>query len=66
MPRETLPTRQYRLMRGPVGGWRVLITYGLLDTAYLAGGRVWLKQAEARAAAKEHAERGGVRPIILT
>ena len=62
---QTNPTKQYRLMRW-AGGWQVLITHEFLDTEYLAGGRVFAKQAEARAYAKAHAERTGVRAIILT
>ena len=63
---QTNPTKQYRLMRAGPTGWRVLITHGLMDTEYLAGGRVFGKQNEARAYAKAHAERTGVKGIILT
>ena len=63
---QNVPTKQYRLMRAGAKGWRVLITHGFLDTEYLAGGRVFDKQAEARAYAKAHAERTGVKGIILT
>lgn len=60
-----METRQYRLTRHPAG-WQVIVTYGLLDTALLGAGRVWRLQSEARKAAREHAERAGVKPIILT
>jgi hypothetical protein len=60
-----MQTKQYRLVRRGAG-WSVLVTHGLLDTEYIGGGRVWAKQAEARAYAKAHAERTGVKPIILT
>lgn len=59
------PSKQYRIMR-EAGGYRVIVTHGFMDTEHIAGGRVWKKQAEARAAAKAHAERTGVTAIILT
>lgn len=69
-------TKQYRLERvfgqrkangdWPTVGWKANVTHGLMDVEYLGGGRVWEKQAQARAAAKEHAARTGVTPIILT
>lgn len=62
-----MESKQYRLTRR-IGssGWRVLVTYGLMDVEFLGGGRVWKTQAEARTAAKAHAEKRGVKPIILT
>jgi hypothetical protein len=58
-----MQTKQYRLMKA-AGGYRVLVTHGFMDTEYI--GRLFAKQAEARQYAKAHAERTGVKPIILT
>jgi hypothetical protein len=60
-------TKQYRIMRAGAGfrGYYVLVTHGLADTERIHGGKVWLTQAEARSAAKAHAEKANVKPIIL-
>ena len=54
---------QYRLLKEQYG-WRVLVTWGLLQTEYL---RVYYRTArDAREAAKQHAATyGNTTPIIV-
>ena len=60
-----MQTKQYRIQRTPTvpPRYTLMVTHGLLDVEIL--GR-FAKQAEARAKAKAHAARDGVKPIILT
>lgn len=60
-------SRQYRIEFLPhLKKYVVRATYGLLDTSLIYAGRTYDKQAEAREAARKHAEDTCVRPIILT
>jgi hypothetical protein len=63
-----MKSRQYRIEKLPHKGtgYRVLVTFGLLDTAYIYAGKVYPKQSDARDAAKRHAADTCVKPIILT
>ena len=61
-----LPTKQYRIVyihRGKARVYQLIVTHGLCDTEIVGH---YPKQADARAAAKRHAERVGCTPIILT
>ena len=57
-----LPTKQNRIMRAGKR-WQLVVTHGLLDVETLG---YFDKQADARAKAKAHTERSGVKPVILT
>ena len=60
-----MESKQYRIMRmlRSVPMYKLIVTHGLLDTELIG---YYAKQADARAAAKRHAERTGCKPIILT
>ena len=59
-----MKVEQYRLVKQSAGGWRVQMTYGLLDTTWLT--RIFHTLQEARNAAKAHAAKtGNSSPIIL-
>lgn len=62
-----MESKQYRIhtLRSGKGNpvYKLLVTHGFMDVETLG---VFSKQAEAREKAKTHAERTGVKPIILT
>jgi len=61
-----MKTLEYRLEYLPhLKKWVTRVTWGMLDTMLLYGGKTYDKQADARQAAVQHAEDQGVKPMIL-